>query len=376
MKNKRGKINLAVVFGGRSGEHEVSICSAASVISALNSRKYTILPVFIDKKGRWTLEKGFPSEEGISQSVYLSVVPGERALLDIKTGRKAASVDVVLPLVHGTYGEDGCLQGLLEMADLPYCGCDVLGSSIGMDKAVQKRIWRDAGISVVPWVEFSVEDWKTNVKQIAKDVKKLGYPVFVKPANLGSSVGITRVNGPKCLSAAIKNAFRYDIKVIVEKGVQNAREIELSILGPTDGPIASIPGEVIPSNEFYDYASKYLDGESELIIPAALSAKQAAALQDEGIRAFRAVGGYGFARVDFLIDKKRGHIFLNEVNTLPGFTEISMFPKLWEASGLSYTRLLDKIVALATQRHKAKSHLNRDFSQNRKQQEKKGGSQK
>jgi D-alanine-D-alanine ligase len=303
-------------------------------------------------------------------------VPGERALLDIKTGRKTASVDVVLPLVHGTYGEDGCLQGLLEMADLPYCGCDVLGSSIGMDKAIQKRIWRDAGISVVPWVEFSAEDWKTNVKQIAKDVKKLGYPVFVKPVNLGSSVGITRVNDPKRLSAAIKDAFRYDIKVIVEKGVQNAREIELSILGSTDNPIASVPGEVIPSNEFYDYASKYLDGESELIIPAALSAKQAVALQDEGIRAFRAVGGSGFARVDFLIDKKRGHIFLNEVNTLPGFTEISMFPKLWEASGLSYTRLLDKIVALAAQRHKAKSHLNRDFSQNRKKQEKKGGGRK
>ena len=376
MNNKHKKISLAVIFGGRSGEHEVSICSATSVISTLSPRKYKVLPVYIDKKGRWTLEKGFPSGEGISRSVCLSVVPGQRALLDVKTGRKAASVDVVLPLVHGTYGEDGCLQGLLEMAELPYCGSDVLGSSIGMDKAVQKRILRDAGINVVPWVEFSAEKWKTGRQQITQNVKKLGYPVFVKPANLGSSVGITRVNDPKCLPAAISDAFHYDLKIIVEKGVQNAREIEMSLLGPADNPVASVPGEVIPSNEFYDYASKYLDGESELIIPAALPAKQAAALQDEAIRAFKAISGAGFARVDFLMDRKKGDVYLNEINTLPGFTEVSMFPKLWEASGLSGSCLLDKIITLAIRRHQTKSRLNRDYSQQRQQQEKKGGSRK
>jgi D-alanine-D-alanine ligase len=362
MLSPKRKIKLAVIFGGRSGEHEVSLCSAASVISALDTRQYQVLPVLIDKHGGWNLETGFPGTSGTSQPVVLRPDPRKPALLDPKTGRQVVGIDVVLPLIHGTYGEDGCLQGVLEMAGLPYAGCGVLGSAVGMDKALQKQLWQEAGLPIVPWFSFTDLDWPLNKKGIQSQAAKIGYPVFVKPANLGSSVGISRVAGPRQLTRAINEALRYDTKVVIEKGIEPLREIEFAVMGTTASPEVSLPGEVVASNAFYDYAAKYVDGESELHVPAMLPVKLTDRLAKLAAAAWQSVDAYGFARIDFLLQASTGKVYLNEINTVPGFTEISMFPQLWQASGLSYSELLDRLIVLAFARHERRSRLSREFA--------------
>jgi D-alanine-D-alanine ligase len=362
------KIRLGLLFGGRSGEHEVSLTSAASVIRALDPEKYEIVPIGITRQGAWRvgasarklldsprelpaiLEKGMP--------VVASADPTRPALLALNSGTAGQpappALDVVFPLLHGTFGEDGTIQGLLELAGVPYVGAGVLGSAAGMDKDLMKRLFRDAGLPTAPWVVVMRGDWEGDPARARRLAEKvLHYPVFVKPANLGSSVGISKVHNRKELAAAMDLAARYDRKIIVEKGV-NAREIECAVLG-NDRPVASVPGEIVPVNEFYDYEAKYVKEGSEAIIPARLTPAQTRRVQDYAVRAFQAIDGAGMARVDFLLDRKTGKIWVNEINTIPGFTPISMYPKMWEASGLPYPRLLDRLVELALERYRDKN---------------------
>jgi D-alanine-D-alanine ligase len=270
-------------------------------------------------------------------------------------------VDVIFPVLHGTFGEDGTVQGLLELADIPYIGAGVLASAAGMDKDVMKRLFRDAGLPVVPWELVLRADWEKDPAAVRKRIeRKLRYPLFVKPANLGSSVGITKTHGPLELPAAMNLAAQYDRKILVEKGI-DAREIECSVLG-NDAPQASVPGEVVPVNEFYDYEAKYIKEGSDLIIPASLTARQTKRVQELAVRAFQAIDGAGMGRVDFLLDRKTGKVYVNEINTIPGFTSISMYPKLWEASGVPYSQLLDRLIELALERHQEKSHTRFTYS--------------
>jgi D-alanine-D-alanine ligase len=262
-------------------------------------------------------------------------------------------VDVIFPVLHGTFGEDGTVQGLLELAGIPYVGAGVLGSSVGMDKDVMKRLFRDAGLPVVPWVVILRSEWQRDARAVRRRIEsKIGYPLFVKPANLGSSVGISKVHNCRQLGPALSLAASYDQKIIVEKGL-DAREIECSVLGD-DTPEASIPGEIVSVNEFYDYEAKYVKEGSELIIPAKLTAQQTRRVREWAIRAFQITDCAGMARVDFLLDRRRGKLFVNEINTIPGFTPISMYPKMWEASGLAYPKLLDRLIALGLERHREK----------------------
>jgi D-alanine-D-alanine ligase len=268
---------------------------------------------------------------------------------------------VVFPVLHGTFGEDGTVQGLLELADLPYVGAGVLASAAGMDKDVMKRLFREAGLPILPWELVLRADWEKNPAAVRKRIeKRLRYPLFVKPANLGSSVGISKVRNQRELPAAMNLAGQYDRKILVEKAI-DAREIECSVLG-NDAPQASVPGEVIPVNEFYDYEAKYLKEGSELIIPAPLTFRQTRRVQEVAVRAFQAIDGAGMGRVDFLLDRKTGKVYVNEINTIPGFTSISMYPKLWEASGVSYAQLLDRLIELALERHREKSHTRFTYS--------------
>jgi D-alanine-D-alanine ligase len=298
----------------------VSIVSARSVMNALDKTKYEIVPVLIAKDGSW---------------------PG------IQTG-----VDVVFPLVHGTYGEDGCLQGYLELANVPYVGCGVLGSAVGMDKVIQKQILRACGIPIVRFVELRTPEW-TNDGQ-------LNYPLFTKPANAGSSVGVSKIKDQSQLENGIKQAFRYDTKILVEEGVQHAREIECAVLG-NDDPKTSVLGEIKPSNEFYDYDAKYVDGASASIIPADLPSELVGEMQKMAMKTFRVLNCSGMARVDFLLNSETGEWVVNEVNTIPGFTSISMYPKLWESSGLPYPKLLDRLIELAEERHRQKASLETSY---------------
>ena len=270
-------------------------------------------------------------------------------------------IDVVFPVLHGTFGEDGTVQGLLELADIPYVGAGVLASAAGMDKDVMKRLFRDAGLPVVPWELILRSDWESDPGAVRKRIEKeLRYPLFVKPVNLGSSVGISKVHDRRELAAALNLAAQYDRKILVEKGI-DAREIECSVLG-NDHPQASVPGEVVPVNEFYDYEAKYIKEGSELVIPARLTARQTKQVREVAIRAFQAVDGAGMGRVDFLLDRKTGKVYLNEINTIPGFTSISMYPKLWEASGIPYPQLLDRLIELALERHQEKSRTRFTYS--------------
>jgi D-alanine-D-alanine ligase len=367
------RIRLGVLFGGRSGEHEVSLISAASLLKALDPAKYEVVPIGITREGRWRVgstprELGREPERMLAnvldqgQLVTASADPsgpqlvpmGQPAESDIAAARNSnRSVDVIFPVLHGTFGEDGTVQGLLELADIPYVGAGVLASAAGMDKDVMKRLFRDAGLPVVQWLLVLRSDWEqhaaSNRRHIAREI---GYPLFVKPANLGSSVGISKVHAARELDAAMELAARYDRKIIVEKGL-DAREIECSVLG-NDHPEASLPGEVISVNEFYDYEAKYLKEGSELVIPAKLSGKQTREVQTLAVRAFRAIDCAGMARVDFLLDRPTGELYVNEINTIPGFTPISMYPKMWEASGVSYPQLIDRLVTLALERHAEK----------------------
>ena len=365
MKNR---IRVGVLFGGRSGEHEVSLTSAASVVRALDRRKYDVVHIGITREGRWFMGRGAfqaPAEVfARGKQVIPSADPsGPRFFaLQARPGAdRLPGVDVIFPVLHGTFGEDGTIQGLLELAGVPYVGAGVLGSAAGMDKDAMKRLFRDAGLPVVEWLLVLRSEWKQNPARLCKLIeKKLGYPLFVKPANLGSSVGISKVHNLRELRPAIDLAAGYDRKVIVEKGL-DAREIECSVLG-NDSPQVSVPGEIVPLNEFYDYEAKYVKEGSELVIPAKLTRLQARSAKDLALRAFRAVDCAGMARVDFLLDRKSGTLFVNEVNTIPGFTPISMYPKLWQASGLPYPRLLDRLIHLALERHREKAETRYDHS--------------
>lgn len=359
------KLRVGVIFGGRSGEHEVSLRSAESIINALDRDKYEIVPIAITKSGKWLASSEatnlLPSAvmKSANQHVAIFGDPTERGLARFggegKTDQRD-KLDVVFPVLHGTYGEDGTIQGLLEMADVPYVGCGVLGSAAGMDKVVMKRLFREAGLPIVEFTHFLRSQWEAEASSVeARVTEEIGFPCFVKPANLGSSVGISKATDAESLNKAIALAAKYDRKIVVERGV-DAREIEVSVLG-NDEPIASLPGEIVPqSAAFYDYQAKYVSADgARLEIPAKLSEKQTAEIQQLAIRAFQAVDGAGLGRVDFFLEKQSGKLLLNEINTMPGFTSISMYPKLWEASGLGYSQLIDRLIELAFERHREKS---------------------
>jgi len=394
------KLRVGILFGGRSGEHEVSLLSAASVLQAIDKDKYEVVPIGITKDGRWLtagdaenllqgklvlesrqLRAGDPATTPAAavlargESVVVPPEPVHResglvpfqtdAALTRRASDRAINVDVIFPVLHGTFGEDGTIQGLLELADIAYVGAGVLGSAAGMDKDIMKSLFLAAGLPIVKHVTILRNAWESDAKKVEKLVgSKLKYPVFVKPANLGSSVGISKAHNGKELGPAIEEAAKFDRKIVIEQGVggkkNKAREIECSVLG-NDDPVASIPGEIVPVKEFYDYNAKYLDEGSELIIPAKLTRAETKEIQELAVRSFKAVDCSGLARVDFLMEpgssKASGgarKIYLNEINTMPGFTAISMYPKLWAASGVPYSKLIDRLIELALERHREK----------------------
>jgi len=348
-------MRVAVVFGGQSGEHEVSLASARSIMAAMDRSRYEIIPIGIAHSGQW-LTAGDPmralsAPPSGDEATELQVLGASgRELVPGATGRAFPAVDVVFPVLHGPYGEDGTIQGLLELAGLPYVGCGVLASALAMDKIASKEAFIAAGLPVPAFRALKRRDWEDSPDAVIADVEvALSYPMFVKPANLGSSIGISKVRTQAELRSALTEAAHYDRRLLVEQAVPNAREIECSVLG-NDDPIASVPGEIVPSNEFYDYAAKYLDGQSQLLIPAPISAETAHRVRDLSLRAFLAIDGAGLARVDFLLDAVSGELFVSEINTMPGFTQISMYPKLWEASGIPFADLIDRLIELAQQR--------------------------
>jgi D-alanine-D-alanine ligase len=379
------RLRVGVLYGGRSGEHEVSLASAASVFANLDRARYEPVPIRIEKDGRWALadkpptmmvagdvieqarvEAARPVREG--REVHLVARPSEETILSIDRSRSndqdlpaavitGLKLDVIFPMLHGPYGEDGTIQGLLELANIPYVGAGVLASAVGMDKAVMKVLFAARGLPVCPYQVVLRHDWGAHESKIAADLEKaLGYPMFVKPANLGSSVGISKAKDASGLRTAIALAGSFDRKIVVEAAVPNAREIECAVLG-NDTPEASVPGEIIPSREFYDYEAKYLDAGSKTVIPADLPKKVAEKVRQLAIEAFKAIDGAGMSRVDFLLSRKNSTLYVNEVNTIPGFTTISMFAKLWAASGVDYPALLDRLLGLAVERHAEKQQL-------------------
>ncbi len=360
MATQGKRIRVGVLFGGRSGEHEVSLSSAASVIRALDPEKYEAVPIGISKDGRWLVGTGavkmLPDVLKSGERVVLPPDPTAGALMPFSSGagHPSVMVDVVFPVLHGTFGEDGTVQGLLELAGLPYVGAGVLGSAVGMDKDVQKRLFRDEGLPVAPYVAFPRSAWERKPADVLKLVaKQLRFPVFVKPATLGSSVGMTKVHNRHELPKALDLAAEFAQKILVEKGLR-AREIEVAVLG-NDQPKASIPGEIVPHREFYDYAAKYLEDGTKLLIPAPLKPAQVAKFQDFARRAFRCLECAGMARVDFFLEKRTSRIYINEINTIPGFTSISMYPKMWEASGIPYRELIDRLIQLGLEAHREKA---------------------
>ncbi len=386
------KLRVGVIFGGRSGEHEVSLVSATSIMSSLDKDRYEVVPIGITKAGKWiagteSLQLLKEGKERDQLHVFLPADPTERRLLlAAEKGRQmekssqsiSGQLDVVFPVLHGPFGEDGTIQGLFELADIPYVGAGVLGSAIGMDKIFQKQICTQLRLPTVDFLWFRTADWQANAsaerslllpnqignmtqeQMMRTIIERLGLPVFVKPPNLGSSVGISKAHDEKELWQAIEEAARYDRKVLVEKAVPNAREIEVSVLG-NQSPRASVAGEVFPSNEFYDYDAKYVDGSSGFQIPADLREDLHRAIRDTAVKAFLAIEAEGMARVDFLLDRQSNEFFLNELNTIPGFTHISMYPKLWLASGMSYTELLDELIRLAIERHEQRQSLRTSY---------------
>jgi D-alanine-D-alanine ligase len=356
--NEKKRLRVGILFGGRSGEHEVSLASAASVIRGLDPDKYEAVPIGITKEGHWLVgagaQKMLPEVLKGGQRVMMTADPTDAALVRLDGSGGGQRIDVVFPVMHGTYGEDGTIQGLLDLAGLPFVGAGVLGSAIAMDKDVAKRLLQAAKIPVVPWVAVQRADWERNPGEIQELIeKKFEYPVFVKPATLGSSVGMTKVHFREELAAGLNLAAEFAMKILVERNMI-AREIEVSVLGNSD-PRASVPGEIVPHREFYDYAAKYLEEGTQLLIPAKLKPAQAEKIQKYAVEAFRALELSGMARVDFFLEKKGGKIYLNEVNTIPGFTSISMYPKMWEASGIPFRELIDKLIELALEQHREKA---------------------
>jgi D-alanine-D-alanine ligase len=385
------KLRVGILFGGRSGEHEISLLSAASVFNAIDQNKFEVVPIGITKEGKWVtsgdaerlltgkplnydherhlragdpgatsaaavLQNGEaivvppePHQPGASMTPFQSDAPARRA------SDRGINVDIIFPVLHGTFGEDGTIQGLLELADIAYVGAGVLGSAAGMDKDIMKALFRAGGLPIVKHVTVLRSEWESGPKKVHKLVEsKLKYPVFVKPANLGSSVGISKARDRKELGPAVDEAAKFDRKIVIEEGVggkkHKAREIECSVLG-NDQPAASVPGEIVPSAEFYDYSAKYLDEGSQLIIPAKLTKSETKKVRELAVAAFRAVDCSGLARVDFLMDPKSRKIYVNEINTMPGFTSISMYPKLWAATGVTYPELIDRLIRLGLERH-------------------------
>ena len=345
---KKSKVKIGVIFGGKSGEHEVSIVSAQSVMKALGRKKYAVIPIGITKKGEWL------TKDPVNQLKTGKITEKSTPLPSAELLKR---IDVFFPVLHGSFGEDGTVQGMLEMANKPYVGAGVLASAVGMDKIIQKMLTDQAGLPSVKYQWFFAKDWHRNKKEILRRLKRgLSYPMFTKPANLGSSVGISKCHNQKELIAGINDAAKYDRKIVVEQGIENIYEIEVSVLG-NDDPQASVPGEIIPSNEFYDYDAKYVDGKSQAIIPAKLPKNVTNKIQAIAVAAFKTLNLSGMARCDFLVKKGSYKIYLNEVNTIPGFTAISMYPKLWQASGLSYPELLDRLIGLALKRYNGKQNL-------------------
>jgi D-alanine-D-alanine ligase len=351
------RASVALLFGGRSGEHEVSVRSAASVARALSVR-HQVLPVLIDHDGRWFLQEGPAVAPSGGIPVFLVPSPGERgALRRLADASEVARPDVYFPVLHGPFGEDGTIQGLLELTGAPYVGSGVAASGAGMDKALMKGLFAAAGLPQAPY-RVLIPGQRTEAPAL---VAELGLPLFVKPANMGSSVGVSKVKVLEDLEPALDEAFAYDRKVVVEVGI-DAREIEVSVLG-NDTPEASLPGEIVPDREFYDYDSKYSSGSrTELRIPAPLGERATAEVRALAVRVFQAVDAAGLARIDFLLDRKTSTFFVNEINTMPGFTSISMFPKLWEATGLAYDALVARLVELARERHEERSRLRTEYS--------------
>src|SRR5467141_1740788 len=355
--NKK-RLRIGILFGGRSGEHEVSLASAASVIRGLDPDKYEAVPIGITKEGHWLVgvgaQKMLPEVLKGGQRVMMTADPTDAALVRLDGSGGGQRLDVVFPVMHGTFGEDGTIQGLLDLAGLPFVGAGVLGSAIAMDKDVAKRLLQVAKIPVVPWITVQRYDWEGNPRDIQTAIEeKFAYPVFVKPATLGSSVGMTKAHSREELAPALNLAAEFAMKILVEESVI-AREIDVSVLG-NHNPQASVPGEIVPHREFYDYTAKYLEEGTQLLIPAELKPAQAQRIQKHAVDAFRALELSGMARVDFFLEKKGGKIYLNEVNTIPGFTSISMYPKLWEASGIPFRELIDKLIALALEQHAEKA---------------------
>ena len=366
---KAAKMKIGVLYGGRSGEHDVSLCSAASVFSALDRKKYQVIAIGIDRDGRWYVQekphivpdKDFGRKLALKKNGLWLVNHFERKnklyLYDIKNKNKTLAVDVIFPVIHGTFCEDGTLQGLLELSMVPYVGADVIGSAVGMDKDVAKRLLREAGIPVVPSITVGKTLWRENKKAlVGETLEKIGLPLFVKPACAGSSVGVRKVRKKENLAEAIAFAFQYDQKVLIEKAI-DCREIECAVLG-NEKPAASVLGEIIPRHEFYSYEAKYIDPDgAALKIPADVPEMLAEKIRKTAVAGYRALGCTSMARVDFFLDKKTGKFYLNEINTIPGFTSISMYPKLRAATGLSYGRLLDKLIALALKRHRKRLEI-------------------
>jgi D-alanine-D-alanine ligase len=361
-----GKLRVGIIFGGRSGEHEVSLRSARSVMAAIDKDRYEVIPIGITKEGRWMMggEAVALLTEGTGQARAALVIPepGQRAVKSLEPleGEPGAQrlhdqvpIDVIFPVLHGPYGEDGTVQGLLELAEIPYVGAGVVGSAVGMDKVVFKSVMVAHHLPVLPYQLLLRAEWEADQEAVLDRLEAgLTYPMFVKPSNLGSSVGVSKARDRAGLAAGLNDAAQYDRRLLVEQGIP-AREIEVSVLG-NDEPEASVPGEVVPGDEFYSYADKYINEEAKLLIPAPLTAAQAQQVREMAIAAYKAIDCAGLARCDFLMDKNTDEIWISELNTIPGFTSISMYPKLWEATGLSYPALISRLIELAMERFEQK----------------------
>lgn len=351
-----GKIVVALIFGGRSAEHEVSLISASAVHRNLDEAKFDVRSIYITRDGLWkAVDAPGPDPKALSGGTAYPFLPWQ-----VNGLAERIAADIYFPILHGPYGEDGTIQGVFEMAGVPYVGAGVLGSALGMDKASAKVLFRARGMTVVPWRTILEREWRADRAGILRRIGRgFPLPLFVKPSNLGSSVGITKVQDRGRIAEALDTAFKYDAKAVVEKGIAG-REIECSVLG-NDAPEASVPGEVIPHREFYDYEDKYVEGKTRFVVPARLSRAMTAKVRRWAVEAFQALDVRGLARVDFFLERGTGRLYVNEVNTIPGFTEISMYPRLWAASGLPFPRLLERLVALGLERHAArKACVDRD----------------
>lgn len=357
------KLTVGLVYGGKSGEHEISLQTAFAVMNAFDYDKYEIIPFYISKQGQWKMGGVLGAPFAAIEQLKLEKEPVDMAaaLSAVFSGLEGGgqTIDVMFPLLHGTNGEDGTIQGLFEMANIPYIGAGVLASAAGMDKVVMKKLFHEAGLEQCEYCYFSASAWKRQSHELVVGIEdKLGYPMFVKPANLGSSVGISKANDKESLIRAVETAFRYDTKVIVEEFV-DARELEVSVLG-NEEPEASVPGEIVSSGEYYDYAAKYIDGKSQMLIPAPVDIEVADRLRELALQAFRAIEGSGITRADFFVRRSDGKILINEVNTMPGFTPFSMYPLLWRETGVSYQVLLDRMITLALERFRFRQSLKYD----------------